>query len=264
MNRDPRLERYLISLEGALRAFPVSDRAEIVTEIKSHVMSALERDPAGNLESVLAALGEPEMVANRYLLERGLKPAKPPISPIVKWLIIGFLGTFAMLLIFAGFVMSRFAPLLTVNEAEKKVSILGGLVQVDGFKGKIHFDDDDGEDDDTVHESGSTSVQAGQAVLVKITNGEVNISTDDGTDFGWECDIKGFRDRKPDTQIVDARIVLDLSRRDGVECELSIPRGTRFEIDGTNGSIASFDSSAPANGYEVSLRIVNGNIKKEN
>src|SRR6187549_1830430 len=102
MTGDPRLESYLTSLERVLRPFPVSDRAEIITEIKSHVLSALERDPQARLDSVLSALGEPETVANRYLLERGLKPTKTSISPIVKWLIIGFLGTFAMILFFIG------------------------------------------------------------------------------------------------------------------------------------------------------------------
>src|SRR5262249_34252931 len=57
--------------------------------------------PASSLDTALTALGEPETVANRYLMERGLKPIKPPISPMVKWIVIGILGTAAM---FFGFV----------------------------------------------------------------------------------------------------------------------------------------------------------------
>ena len=99
---DPRLENYLTALDSALKPLSISDRADIVTEIKSHVMSALEREPERALDAILAALGEPETVANRYLIERGQKPSKPSISPAVKWIVIGFLGTFALILLFVG------------------------------------------------------------------------------------------------------------------------------------------------------------------
>ena len=137
MASDPRLERYLTALERALKPFPVSDRAEVITEIKSHVLAALEHDPQARLDHVLAALGEPEMVANRYLIDRGLKTAKPPISPIVKWLVVGFLTTIAMLFIFLGFLVSQFSPIIKVEEKGDKVAFLGGLIQVNGDEGKF-------------------------------------------------------------------------------------------------------------------------------
>jgi uncharacterized membrane protein len=78
MSTDPRLEGYLAKLETVLGPFSASDRAEIIMEIKSHVLAALDRDPNASMDSILAALGEPETVANRYLMERGMKPTKPP------------------------------------------------------------------------------------------------------------------------------------------------------------------------------------------
>ena len=115
MKKDPRLESYLERLDAVLKPLSVSDRAEIVTEIRSHVLSALERGTGGGLDEVLSALGEPETVANRYRMERGLNPTRPPISPVFKWLVIGFMGTVAMCMLFAGVILWKFTPLIYVD-----------------------------------------------------------------------------------------------------------------------------------------------------
>lgn len=86
MAHDPRLENYLNSLERSLQPLPISDRAEIVTEIKSHVL---------------------------------------------KWIVVGFLGTLAIILAFVGFMVSHFSPLLHVDEQSGHVSILGGLIDIE-------------------------------------------------------------------------------------------------------------------------------------
>lgn len=83
MTNDSRLDDYLTKLERLLMLFSVSDRAEIILEIKSHVHSALARDPNTQMDSILSALGEPEFVANRYLMERGMKPAKPEAMGLI-------------------------------------------------------------------------------------------------------------------------------------------------------------------------------------
>lgn len=137
MSTDPRLENYLATLDRALSPLPVSDRAEIVTEIKSHVLSAMERDSATSLDSILAALGEASTVANRYLLERGLKTGKPPISPVVKWVVIGFLGTVALLVAGIVALLLQLSPVVQIDGKEEKVSLLGGFILIDGENVKI-------------------------------------------------------------------------------------------------------------------------------
>jgi len=89
MSIPPKLEGYLSLLDKTLGPISISERAEIVTEIKSHVLEAQQRDPSLSLEAILSSLGEPEQVANKYLLERGLKPSKPSTRPFVKWLVAG-------------------------------------------------------------------------------------------------------------------------------------------------------------------------------
>jgi hypothetical protein len=141
MPLDDRLEHYLARLDRALTAISISDRADIVTEIKSHALSAMEREPKPSLDSVLAALGEPEIVANHYLLERGLKPGKPPVSPIVKWIVIGFLGTLATFVILIALLLKAAGPVIKVSDKEDRVTLLGGFIDIDGKKGTVKIGD---------------------------------------------------------------------------------------------------------------------------
>ena len=230
MTNDPRLERYLGSLENALRPFPVSDRAEIITEIKSHVLSALDRDPQTRLDTVLSALGEPETVANRYLLERGLKPTKTSIHPIVKWLVIGFLTTLAMLLIFAGFVLAHFNSLLTVDGVNDRVQMFGGLIDIDGKKNQISIS---GISDSSAF-AGAVSLKAGQLVVVPFNAGRFEIGTSDTDEFKWACKGQGSGAIPKNT---GDTTTFDLSKSGDVKCSISLPEKYRLEMAGKTGKI---------------------------
>lgn len=262
MTNDPRLETYLTTLEKVLKPFPVSDRAEIVTEIKSHVLSILERDPEARLDSVLAALGEPETVANRYLLERGLKPTKPPISPIVKWLVIGFLGTFAMLLIFVVVVVAKFTPLLEVDDDKDRVSLLGGIIKVDGEKGSIEIpgelrgDLDLSWDSDGERRSfhGSVPVEKGQTLAVTFSNGKFEVSNAPDASFAWTCATRSaVSDPSPARDANGVR--LDLASLRGVRCELAVPEGAKLALEGLNGKVEFEDPH-----FDVAAALTNGKV----
>ena len=68
MDKNIKLERYLGKLDNGLGSIPVSEKAEIITEMKSHILDAHAKDDSKKLEDILAAIGEPEFVANRYLI----------------------------------------------------------------------------------------------------------------------------------------------------------------------------------------------------
>ena len=126
---DQKLENYLVRLEKSLGPISVSEKAEIITEIKSHVLEAQSRDNTKSTDSILASLGEPEQVASKYLMERGLEPKKPPKHPIVKWIILGFLGTVSLILITFLILIWKFTPVIKVSDSG--VKILGGIIDVD-------------------------------------------------------------------------------------------------------------------------------------
>lgn len=302
MIRDPRLENYLTSLERVLRPFPVSDRAEIITEIKSHVLSALERDPQARLDVVLAALGEPETVANRYLLERGMKPAKPPISPIVKWVVIGFLGTIAMLLVFAGFMAMKFMPLVHVDEKNDKVALLGGLVRVEGDDGRFSIEGLFDSSKSGRQFQGAVPAAPSVPVKVKFKNGKIEVSSSDDAEFHWNCKGRGREQEAPVPAVSGTSVDFDLTRYAKVQCALAVPVNGRLLVTGTNGKVEvsearfnldvnvmngyvafapeegrnykydvvvkngvtdTFESSSAKDALEIHIQVMNGKVKKE-
>jgi hypothetical protein len=238
MTTDSRLEAYLTALENVLRPFPVSDRAEIVTEIKSHVLSALERDPQASLDSVLTALGEPETVANRYLMERGLQPTKPPISPMVKWIVIGGLGFFAMLLIFIGVMLFHFAPLLKVDGDKEHVSILGGVIDVDGKNGRVRIGGNIIEDGDQKTFSGNADTTLSTNAVIQFSKGSFEISNTDESKLSWECHTSGDHELNTPTPVLDKKnLTIDFGKLKNLNCDFSVPKNLHVDVRGENGSI---------------------------
>lgn len=71
MNTQQRLEHYGQQLAGYLTALDPADAAEVIREIKSHVLDVLEQaDQVGqhaDLEGILAGFGEPRDLAARYV-----------------------------------------------------------------------------------------------------------------------------------------------------------------------------------------------------
>jgi hypothetical protein len=131
MNNE-KLEHYLQIIDKSLTGIPVSEKAEIITEIKSHVLSALEKDPKTHIESILSSLGEPQQVASRYLLERNLKPHKYrlPLTPIVKWLVIGFLGTLIIVTISGSLLIWKLKPTFNFNGQTGNIEMLNGAIRI--------------------------------------------------------------------------------------------------------------------------------------
>lgn len=137
MTTEPKLESYLAELDKYLTQIPVSDRADIIIEIKSHVLDAQSKNPSQDIESILSSMGDAESVAKRYLQERGLQAATPVktssmmwLPASIKWLVIGFLSFIGIIVIVAALLIWRFTPLISVDEANNRISIGGGLIQI--------------------------------------------------------------------------------------------------------------------------------------
>lgn len=266
MNSNAKLETYLTTLEQVLKPFSVSDRAEIVMEIKSHVLSALERDSQATTDSVLNAMGPAEIVANRYLMERGLKPTKPSISPIVRWLVFGFLGTCALLALVMSFAIVKLSPLIKVDEQKGRVILLGGLIDIQSTQ-------DTNTSDNAVlsiagvqfkeplkgitsqEYSGSTEVKDSQEIHLLFNNGKLDVQGTSGTTLTWNCTIQK-QDRKPYIQTLGATLQLDLRDWSGIDCSIQVPKQKLLKIRGNNGWI-EFSGITTS----VDTKLTNGNIE---
>lgn len=227
------LESYLNTLDRSLMKLSTSDRAEIIIEIKGHVLDAMEREDGRSLDSVLSSLGEPESVANKYLLERGMNPGQASKTPIVKWLTIGFLGTVGMF----------------------TFVIVLALVFI------FFFDKDNGSDSKSKFEFSSSSHDAKSIISMTpdmkfkliFNNGKIDIENTESGTVSWECKLEASKE--PVVTNVDGLLTLDLSESKGVKCDIQLPMISAFELEGVNGKV---DYDSPR--VDSSIMLSNGKL----
>lgn len=260
MTTHPQLERYLLDLDKALGPISMSERAEIVTEIKSHIMEAERKSPEKSTTQILEALGSPEQVANRYLLERGLKPIAQPKSrtwaPVVKWLTIGTLGITTISAIVFVILIWKFSPIIKIDGEKDTVSILGGLISIDGKEGKVQVGSTTLKGDDESNRfEGKKELKNPEEFTIQVpfSNGKFDLVNSLGTDFSWSCKTAGspkdlFKENKKN-------LTLDLSGVIGSKCTLSIPKGINISLKGANAKI-----SIEKPRYHLDVSAVNGKV----
>jgi len=237
MEKNIKLEQYLGKLDKGLGPIPVSEKAEIITEIKSHILDAQAKDNSKKLEDILAAIGEPEFVANRYLIERGLKPMKTPTHPIFKWLIIGFLGTFAIIVLFITVLIWKFTPIMKIQD--DKVTLLGGTIDVDKdsevyFNRSITFGGPIKVEQKVFDASKikSLSIMNGYGD-VKITSTKENRSVLEVGRKGFKCDLVTKLDAKGELLVTTS----DKSDCSMTYVNISIPTKTNISVETRSGNI---------------------------
>jgi len=258
MTTQPELENYLVRLERSLGSIAISEKAEIITEIKSHVLEAVERDSTQSIQNVLRSLGEPEQVASKYLLERGLRPQKPSKSPIVKWLIIGFLGTVGMCLLTFGVLIWKFTPLIQVNEEKGRVVLLGGLIDINEEKGSIKVGETYVEHNKSSRQvRGKTGLGKNiDQINIKFSNGKIKFSNSLNEEIRWDCrtDSDNYNDVNIDFE--DKLVKIDFEKMAGIKCDIEIPkRINKLTANGLNGKI---DFEQP--NYDLLVKMANGKI----
>lgn len=253
MSVEPKLESYLASLDRALGQISVSDRADIITEIKSHVMAAKENGQS--LDSILAALGEPETVANRFLMERGLQMGKPPKSPIVKWLVVGFLGTFGIVMLSVVLLVWRFSPVISVDEKGDRVSILGGMIKVDGDSGEVHIGSKKFSEKTFGRFDGFKAVDPKKTVRILFSNAKIEILPSEDGNLRWDCKYSSFTGTPTVTED-RGNVSLNIDQSEGSKCDIRVPKVQKTLVKGGNGKIELVRVQSP-----IDVEVSNGKIE---
>src|SRR5271163_3914749 len=106
------IDRYLLRFRLALTGVAQSDKEDLVSEIRSHIVERLEDSSVPMDEVVdrtLAGLGTPEVLAARYRTEGLLQRASHSISPLLllratlRWAMTGLRGFFALWVLLMGY-----------------------------------------------------------------------------------------------------------------------------------------------------------------
>lgn len=256
MTTDPKLEKYLFRLDKSLDSITVSEKAEIITEIKSHVLEALSRDRSQSIDSILSSLGEPEQVASKYLLEKGLKPNKAPFHPILKWVIIGILGTLVILTIFASVLLWKLNPVLTMNGKIGYLDLMNGTM-------KVRFNTQD-EHDTSVYFStpsqnlsNSRSIDTNhyQEINFNFIHGDVTIYNTSTSELKWHCE--NIRpDDKIDIKDNNNILTFDMNNIADAKCKIQVPIVKKINVIGKSGDIFLENPTTNTN-----ATLINGSIK---
>lgn len=247
---EKKLEAYLQRLNMAMGKISVGEKAEIITEIKSHIIEAKENDPDASLEKVLASFGEPEIVANRYLRERGLKPVSAPRYPILKWVTIGFLGTGALFLLSLVLLIWKFTPLIDVNEEKGKVALLGGLISIDKSEESVKFGDTTFKGKAESFE-GKVDLQ-GDDIEIEFGTGTYKVYPYFDKEVKWKCKVADAKKIKIEQT---PSLKMNFKDTDGSICKISIPPGVNVKLKGQTGHV-QIDKPK----YNLDLELQTGNV----
>lgn len=253
-----KLNQYLFQLEKHLVDLSPSDRSKIVLEIEQYIEDALERYSDKSVDQILEDLGTPERVANHYRLDRGLKTFKPARHPIIKWLSITFLGSIGLFLIFILTLVWKFTPIFEINEKTQQVTILGGLIDINGTSGKVKIMDDYKFVDNkfTNHFDGAIDFPREEydELVINFKSGILNLNTSPEQKLTWNCKLEvapsdDFMDRSKGV------IVINLENYEGVDCEIGIPAEVKLTVDGKDAQITVSDAE-----FDTFIEIKNGTV----
>ncbi len=265
MNKDIKIEHYLLQLDRELRALPVSQRAEIITEIKSHITDSEAKyadDPTHNTNTILRDLGTPQAVAQRYLAAKGVAYSRPRRSGAwVKWLAIGTVAFFGFVL-FAGMsAIWYFSPLVKVDNENGRVALLGGLIDVNEKIGQVKIGDfvmnDAVKDGVVVHGEEEMSVNV-RALKIPFNTAKLDLAVAVGRKITWDC--RAASQVNPEVVVVAGVMTLNLDKLNLAKCTVSIPLGIATEVRGVNGHM---DIESPGGPLDIALDNGKVNIKTD-
>lgn len=242
---------YLKEVEKFLEDLPILDRNKIISDLNSELLENNEilKRPAS-------------VVADEKRIEAGFDAykVKNSKSSFGRVIFKTFAFMFVCFLIFIGFLMWKFTPLLKIDEENQKVTILGGLIDIDGKSGKfivgdeVHFTASNYTNDLTgsivilSHELNSTPIK------LNFESGKFTFQTSPTDDFSFECKLSSPPTEDMITQAPNS-IVLNFKELEGSNCTISIPEKAKFFA---KGETAAVDLVAPH--FDFDLELESGNI----
>lgn len=268
MNQELIIEHYLSQLDRELQALPTGQRAEIITEIRSHILDKSAADSTKKIQTILNEMGAPREVATRYLEQKGIKPWTPsPARNWIKWIAISFASVTGLMVASVVAMIWYFSPLIHVDEEKGRVRILGGMIDVNEATGTVKIgsstfsDGDSGSfkmsigDGDVSKTAGAEDLTGKKITLIKIpfNNAKLEINAVSEPAFKWEC--KNVGGSNPPLSNQAGVMTLDLAVARMAKCELSVPKNIKIEVHGNNGSI-NIDEVAS----DMNIAVTNGKV----
>ncbi|MBS1983662.1 MAG: hypothetical protein JST16_05770 [Bdellovibrionales bacterium] len=244
-----------MQLDAALTGIPVSDRAEIITEIKSHLLDAQSKSPDQPTAKILESFGRPKEVAARYLQERGLTPRKKPFIRFLKWSLLTLGSITLLILLGSAVLLYKFSPILQIDSDTDQIKVLNGLVEIDGQRGRVKIGDlnIDGRHLPQENFDGNRTIDPKKIknFVLDFTNGKIQINSTATNQISWKC-----KTGKDSSRVLEesTQITLKIDAM-GAKCEITIPKALTVTARGLNGKV-QLEQMASA----VNLNLINGKV----
>lgn len=256
MNKEVRIEHYLLQLDRELQALPVSQRAEIITEIKSHIMESIDKDPSRSIDTILQDLGGPRTVAERYLSAKGVAYSQPRrTGRWVKWLAIGTVAFFAVIFISGIMMIWYLSPLIQVDKNGGRVTLLGGLIDVNEELGQVKIGDlvvNNALKDSVVVQGEETLDAAVRLLKIPFNTAKLDLSVSSDNKVSWDCQVAA--ETAPEVAVQAGVMTLNLDKLSLAKCSVAIPESISTEVRGVNGHM-DIDLAG-----ELDLKLDNGKV----
>lgn len=263
MNNELKIEYYLLQLDRELRVLPISQKADIITEIKSHISAVLEKDPQRPLDTILADLGSPKVVAERYLASKGITPAPAPkTGSWLKWLAVGTVAFFGFIFLSGLATIWYLSPIIKVDGNNGRVVLLGGLIDVDKDIGKVKLGGIQIGDSlsESVNVKGEADLTGRHVTMIKIpfNTAKLEVHPAVGQLLTWDC--KAPVNNAQLANVVAGILTLDLETLKMAKCVIGLPLGSASEFTGVNGHM---EVEKPTDNLNISLTNGKVNIRPD-
>jgi len=260
MTNEVKIEHYLLELDQALYGLPVSQRAEIITEIKSHIRDSMEKDPAANVDQVLNKLGPAKTVADRYYTMKGIPtPRKSsPMRRLLKAMVITAAVLFGLIFFSGVATIWYFSPLIKIDDAGHRVSFLGGTIDINDMKGVVKVGSLEITDDGirSFPFNGESDLAGSHVKTVRIPFNTAKLDVDSSADraLKWKCKAASGAGNT-DVAVKGDVMTLDLDKLNLAKCAISLPVGIAAEFVGSNGKM-----DIQAANQNLDIKMSNGKI----
>ncbi len=259
MSADKILDSFLEKVSIELSPLRVTERAQIILELRESVLQTFKDSSNESITTVIAPLGTPAQIARKYLLEKGLTPQnikrfkKSQRPSPLKWLVIFLLSMTALLVISVSLAIWKFTPVFKINENSGRITILGGLIDFELEAGTFAFSQN------MAHSfNGDIPTSTGQVQRLKIdfTNGKFILRGSQDDKLSWKCKIiNKMENVDPQVDKIGNTIKIDFNQTKGTKCDLAIPKNIDIKIAGINGKMQVIEPL-----YNIDAKMSNGQI----
>jgi len=220
---------YLKQIEDYLMDLTVSERISLLQEIQAEIS-----------DKSVQELEDAQIYTNKKRLEHGhIKYVEVKKFSLVRFLTKSFAILTVCTFLFFGFVIWKFTPILKVDEENNKVTILGGLIDIDGKAGKIklfdetHFTQDKYTND---LQASFTLEQDKDDILIKFKSGQFTLKNSESKELTLNCKLASPADEKMIIQ-EDDFIEINFLHIDGATCEVLVPENKKLVLEGSESAI---------------------------